>query len=171
MPRLKSRRSSKRVLNPRRLAQDSRQRLRLLQVLGRLLALNAVSRFCDAGYRLSTNSPVSGITQERGVHGVSSVAEAVRLLNQGRYPPTVEGLQRTRDMLVAFLDANIAEVGFAVDRYRLTVEALARVQEQLGEFDEGSDDGGRQEGEEVDGEEEGRSGGDGESADEGNEVD
>jgi hypothetical protein len=83
----------------------------------------------------------------------------------------VEGLQRTRDMLAAFLDANIAEVGFAVDRYRLTVEALARVQEQLGEFDEGSDDGGRQEGEEVDGEEEGRSGGDGESADEGNEVD
>jgi hypothetical protein len=73
-------------------------------------------------------------------------------------------------MLAAFLDANIAEVGFAVDRYRLTVEALARVQEQLGEFDEGSDDGGRQEGE-GDGEEEGRSGGDGESVYEGDEVD
>jgi hypothetical protein len=103
------------------------------------------------------------------VHGVSSVAEVVRLLNQGRYPPTVEGLQRTCDMLTTFLDADIAEVGFAVDRYCLTAEALVRVQEQLDDLDKGSDDGGRQDGETGDGVDEGRSG-DG-SGDGGEEVD
>jgi len=73
-------------------------------------------------------------------------------------------------MLSSYLDANIVEVDLAVDRYRLTAQALARVQDQLCDLNDGS--GGEEgaqdwgEGEDDDGgEDEGEGGDEGEDGD------
>ena len=62
------------------------------------------------------------------------MGRAVRLLNQGNFPPTVEGLWQTHDMLTRYLEADVREVDFAMNRYQLTSDALERVEAQLREI-------------------------------------
>jgi hypothetical protein len=93
------------------------------------------------------------------------VGNAVRLLRQGLFPPTLAGLQETQNRLIRYLESDVREVDFAMSRYTLTAEALQAVQHQIrvvsGEEAESGDEEGNGNGSGNEG------GGDGDEDDDG----